>query len=331
MPDRILVVKLSALGDLFHAMPVVHRLREHFDCPVDWVTQPEYADLVVCHRDVDRVLCFPRKGSPGDLIRFRRELRARRYDLAVDLQGLAKSGLVLGMANAERKLAPSRPRELAGRFAHEVPEAGAPTPHAMDRLFDTLRHLGIDPEPVEYPLDFPKVDPLPGRGPRLALAPRSRWPGKDWPAKKFVQLVEKLRLERRLDVLILGGPADSEAGAELCAEIGDRCWNLCGVHPLSHLGGVLKQVDCLVCNDSGPMHFAAAVGTPLVALFGPTDPARTGPWGEGRVVLRPPPGPEGYPDPRSYKRPDASLISRIPVDEVAAAVKSQLESARKEA
>ena len=333
MPDtrRILVVKLSALGDLFHAVPVVHRLKQELGGVIDWVTQPEYAGLAACHRDVDRVLAFPRKGSVADLVRFRKALRTRRYDLAVDLQGLTKSGMVLGMARAGRKLAPSRPRELAGWFATETPAFRAETPHAMDRLFDTLRHLDIDPEPVVYPLDFPEIEPLPGTGPRLAIAPRSRWPGKDWPAEKFVELVETLREERKVDVFILGGPGDRELGESMAARMGTDTWNLCGGHSLTELGAVLKQIDCLVCNDSGPMHYAAAVGTPLVALFGPTDPAQTGPWGRGHLVLRPPEPPGGYPDHRSYKHMDHGLIAGISVADVADAVRAQLSRNQQEA
>jgi len=321
---RILVVKLSALGDLFHAVPVVHRLRSHYGAAVDWVTQPEYAELIGCCRDVDEVLCFPRRGALKDTMAFRRRLRARKYDLAIDLQGLMKSGLVLGMARAGRKLSPSSPREGSGIFAGETPPATAKTPHALDRLCDTLRYLEIEPKPLRYLFDFPKSEPLPGASPRLAVAPRSRWPAKDWPVEKYIDLIRRLQQERPLDVFILGGPGDAELGSHMKETLGEGVWNLCGRRPLLELGDVLKQVDCLVCNDSGPMHFAAAVGTPLVALFGPTDPALTGPWSDRATVLRPLPGPEGYPDHRSYKQGGNAMIGRLTVEEVAAAVEARL-------
>ena len=326
MPEvsRILVVKLSALGDLFHAVPVVHRLAEHYGCPVDWVTQPEYCDLVRCHQNVDRVLAYPRRGGLREGLAFRKVLREQTYDLAFDLQGLFKSGICLGMAHAKRKIGVSCPREGSGWFAGETPAARAETPHAMDRLFDGLRHMGIDPGAVVYPLDFPAAPPLPGKRPRLALAPKSRWPAKDWPLEKFAEAARTVRAERDVDIVVLGGREDRAAGELLVAAVGERAWNLCGQTPLIQLGSLLSEVDCLLCNDSGPMHFAAAVGTPLVALFGPTDPAKTGPWGAGHTVLRPEPGPEGYPDPRAYKLPDNSLISRVSVPEVAAAVLEKL-------
>lgn len=327
MPDvqRILVVKLSALGDLLHAVPVAHRLSAHFGCPVDWVTQPEYVDLVACHRDVERVIAFPRKGGFADMRAFVRELRASSYDLVLDLQGLTKSGLVLGLSRGRRKIGTSHPRELAGWFAHETPAAQASTPHAMDRLFDSLRHLGIDPEPVDYSLDFPPGPEFPSGTLKLAVAPRSRWPGKDWPAERFVELARSLVAQMDLEVYILGGPDDRELGEKMAVDIGEHAHNVCGRHPIVAMGGILRQMDCLLCNDSGPMHMGAAAGVPLVALFGPTDPAQTGPRGEGHLVLRPPAGPEGYPDHRSYKRVGNDFISRISVQDVEKAVKKQLQ------
>ncbi|MEX2606296.1 MAG: glycosyltransferase family 9 protein [Kiritimatiellia bacterium] len=326
MPDvsRILVVKLSALGDLLHAVPVAHRLAEHYQCPVDWVTQPEYVELVTCHRDVDRVIAFPRRGGISDMRNFVRDLRKQTYDLALDLQGLSKSGLVLGLSRSRRKIGTSRPRELSAWFAQETPESKASTPHAMDRLFDSLRHLGIEPGPAVYPLEFPPGPEFASPIRKLAIAPRSRWPGKDWPEDRFVELARTLMGQLELEVYVLGGPSDRELGERMVADIGEGSHTLCGKHPMSALGGILRQMDCLVCNDSGPMHMGAAVGTPLVALFGPTDPEKTGPWGSGHRVLRPPAGAEGYPDHRHYKRTGNSFISQLSVQEVEKAVKSQL-------
>lgn len=318
---RILVVKLSALGDLFHAVPVVHALREHFGMPIDWVTQPEYAALAACHRDVDRVISYPRRG--GSWRTFLRELRREQYDIAVDLQGLFKSGVVLGACRAKRKIAFSMPREGSSCFANERPKPAGQGTHALDRLNDTLRHLGIEPGVPEYPLNFPETPLLPGDAPRLGIAPKSRWPAKDWPLESFAEAAKALRREQPgLGIYIFGGPGDKEAGETLVQEIGAPVWNLCGQHPLLALGPQLAQMNALLCNDSGPMHFAAAVGTPVVALFGPTDPALTGPVGPQHRVLRPPPGPDGYPSHRSYKEPGNAFIATLPVEEAVEALRS---------
>lgn len=326
---RILVIKLSALGDLFHAVPVVHALKRHYGSAVDWVTQPEYAELVKCHQDVDRVIAYPRRGGAGAWRLFCRELRRERYDLVCDLQGLLKSGLVLRLARGGRKLAPSRPREGAGWFADEIPAPTAATPHAMDRLGDTLRHLNVEPGVPVYPLAFPAASPLPGNRPRLAVAPRSRWPAKDWPLDRFAAVIRAVRERDAADVVILGGPGDVECGETLLRTAGvDRVWNLCGKASLLQLGAQLKEVDLLLCNDSGPMHFAAAVGTPVVALFGPTDPSLTGPVGGSHRVLRPEPGPEGYPSHRSYKDPENLFMARLETAPVMDAVWEGLRTPR---
>lgn len=325
--QRILVIKLSALGDLFHAVPVVHLLALHYQCRIDWVTQPEYAALVKTHADVERVLCFPRKGGLADAGRFLRQLRAQDYDLAVDLQGLSKSGLVLGLARAKRKIGSSHPRELAKFFAGETPAARAKTPHALDQLLDCCRHLQVATAPQVYPLHFPEAPLLEaGERPWIALAPKSRWPAKDWPEEKFLALAERLIREQACRIALIGGPDDRETGDRMVAALGKDAVNLCGKSPLTALGSLLRQVRVLVCNDSGPMHFAAAVGTPLVALFGPTDPARTGPVGPHALVLRPGAGPKGYPDHRTYKHGDNRFIAQISVEEVFSAVLRQLKA-----
>lgn len=324
--NRILVVKLSALGDLFHAVPVVHALKRHYGGAVDWVTQPEYAELVRCNRDVERVLCFPRRGGPAAWRKFWLDLRRERYDLVCDFQGLFKSGLVLGLARGKRKISVSSPREGAGWFADEIPASLAGTPHAMDRLTDTLRHLGVAVDPPVYPMQFPPAPALPGNHPRLGIAPRSRWPAKDWPPESFAAVIRALRERCDLDVVIFGGGGDSLTAETIIREAGgERIWNLCGTGSLTQLGAQLREVDVLLCNDSGPMHFAAAVGTPVVALFGPTDPLLTGPVGEEHAVLRPAPGPGGYPPHRSYKQAGNDFIATLAVPEVTEAVWSRLQ------
>jgi heptosyltransferase-1 len=317
--SRILVIKLSAFGDLLHAVPIAHRLAEHFDCPVDWVTQPEYAELVGLHRNVERVLIYPRKGALKKMPAFVNVLREQQYDLAVDLQGLAKSGMVMGLARAKRKISCAVTREGAQLFGKERPPYGGGE-HAMEVLRDTLRYLEIDPDPVVYPMNWPEVGDPGGSVPRIGIAPRSRWPGKDWPEERFISLGQRLVTEVGASLHVFGSPQDEEIGRRIAGAVGDQAVSQCGRYTLPELGAALQQMDCMICNDSGPMHLSTAVGTQLVALFGPTDPAKTGPWGEGPVVLRPEPGPEGYPDHRAYKTMDNAFIGQITEEEVFEAV-----------
>lgn len=281
---RILVVKLSSLGDLFHALPAVHRIRLHTGASVDWVCHGMYADLVSRFGPVDRVIRFPRHSFPRDGGAFLRELREREYDLALDFQGLLKSALVTRAARATRRIGPSFSREGSRLFYDEVSGPTDKNRHAVEECLDTARHLGCPAAPVEFPVDFP-AHPLDLPRPRIGLLPCSRRAEKNWALERFAELARSLA---SLDAhwIVLGGPADRAACAALTSAIGPGAHDWCGRTSLLELGGLVRELDLLVTVDSGPMHIAAAVGTPTVAVFGPTDPIRTGPYGARHRVVR---------------------------------------------
>jgi len=284
-PPRVIIVKLSSLGDLFHALPAVHNLKAGLNAEIDWVTQPEYADLVRCFSVANRVIAFPRRGFLPQFPDFVSELRGTQYDLAIDLQGLLKSALVTRLARARRRIGPSYHREGAGLFYSSVAGKRDRTRHAVDQALDVVAHLGLPRVPVSFPVRFPerKVE---GARPRVALLPVSRWPSKNWPVQHFIDLAWRLRERRACSLFILGGPADVEVCREIEKALGPDVRNLAGTTNLVEMGAVLKEMDVLVASDSGPIHMAAAVGTPVVAIFGPTDPARTGPYGARHRVIR---------------------------------------------
>lgn len=281
---RILVVKLSSLGDLFHALPAVQQIRAACGVGVDWVTQPEYAPLVRCFRCVDRVLEFPRRRWIAGLPAFWRDLRATVYDGVVDLQGLLKSAVVARLARTSRRIGPSFAREGAGWFYSECAAGGDPGRHAVDRVMDTVRWLGLAPAPGPCALDLPPVE-LSGERPWIAMAPCSRWPTKNWPAERFAEVAQRLGGEVGGTVFLVGGGADRETCARIAAGVpGAR--DLCGHHGLPETASILAQMDLAITVDTGPMHMAAAVGVPVLAIFGPTDPGRTGPVGAPHRVVR---------------------------------------------
>ncbi len=282
---RILVVKLSSLGDLFHALPAVHLIRRHTGASVDWVCHGIYAELVAKFGPVDRVLRFPRDRFARDGRAFFRALRERDYDLALDFQGLMKSALVARAARAGRRIGPSFGREGSRLFYDAVAGPTDKNRHAVEECLDTARYLGAPVEPVEFPVEFP-AHPLDLPPPRIGLLPCSRRPEKNWPGARFAELGRALLSERGGSVLVLGGPADRPVCDALAAAIGPGAHNRCGRTSLVELGGLVRALDLLVTVDSGPMHMAAAVGTPTVAVFGPTDPVRTGPYGARHRVVR---------------------------------------------
>lgn len=276
---RILVIKLSSLGDLAHALPAVRALKERTGAVIDWVTQPEYAALLACCPDVERILLFPRRNFARGFFGFLRELRRERYDAVVDLQGLMKSALAARLARGSRRVGPAWAREGAHRFYGARPAPGkGPRRHAVEELMDVVDLVapgeGAPPEPR---LDFPEAEFDGSPGPHVAFAPFSRWPTKNWPTGKFAELGRRLAREMGCQIRIVGGGDDVQAGEALARQIGEGARNLCGKYDLPGLCSLLKGMDLLVSVDSGPMHWADAMGVPLVAVFGATDPARTGP------------------------------------------------------
>jgi len=278
--NRILVIKLSSLGDIAHALPSVRALKERTGAEIDWVTQPEYAELLACDSDVSRVIEFPRRHFARGAFAFLRALRREKYDAIIDLQGLMKSALVARLARGKKRVGPAWAREGAHAFYQAQPPRGEGTRrHAVEELMDVAQLVAPGKNPfADLPLHFPDVESDGQPGPHVALAPFSRWNTKDWPQEKFVELGRRLVKEMGCRIRILGGAGNEEAGASMARQIGAGARNLCGRTDLVGMCSLLKNMDLLITVDSGPMHWADAMGVPLVAVFGATDPARTGPY-----------------------------------------------------
>ncbi|MBP7276278.1 MAG: glycosyltransferase family 9 protein [Kiritimatiellae bacterium] len=280
---RLLVVKLSSLGDLFHALPTVRALKRASGATVDWLVQPAYVPLVDCFTDVDRVLSFPRQRIALFLVRFLQELRRERYDLVVDAQGLLKSAIPARLTRRSRRapvLGPSFHREGSRMFYSAVAGPRNKARHAVDENLDVIRWLGWPmPETLEFPVRFPSV-PRIGPGPVVGLVPASRWPTKNWPPEYFADLARRL-MNTGAQILLMGGRAERPVCDEIERSLGPGggVVNCAGETSLPELGGRMATCDLVVTVDSGPMHIAAALGRPVLALFGPTDPTRTGPYG----------------------------------------------------
>ena len=287
-PTRILIIKLSSLGDLFHALPTVRALKEGLNATIDWVTQPEYEALVRTFDDVENVLCFPRRNLRKELRSFRHQLQQKDYDYVIDLQGLTKSAAIAAAARGKRIIGPSAARECSRLFYKEIAGTRNKERHAADELMDVIRHLNLPvPNPITFPITFPKRKAL-GKGLQIALCPRSRAAGKDWPIDRFANVALALRQQHDATFHIVGGPDDRALCEALAAAIGTGIHNHAGKTSLIELGSLLQMIDILITVDSGPMHMAAAIGTPTLALFGPTSPLRTGPYGTQHRVIESP-------------------------------------------
>lgn len=301
---RILVVKPSSLGDVVHTIPAVSLLHQCLpDCRLSWVVNDGLADILGYCQAVDRIIRFPRKArKAGAFLAFWRELRAEKYDFCIDYQGLLRSGLMAWLSGAGRRYGFASAREGAPWFYTRPLAFPQDIRHAVEKNLwltgQVLRaETGIEapaqPRRIDFSLPADEMTAAatqlpPGEGPVLAIGFSSSWPSKNWSPEFFREVI--FRTAGRCPGLrcwLLGSPAEREAGEKLLQRLqGLQAVNLAGRTTLRSLCCLLRQTGAVLTNDSGPMHIAAVLGTPCVALFGATDPVLTGPYGIGGLEHR---------------------------------------------
>lgn len=282
---RILMVKLSSMGDLLHALPAVRCLKAGLNVEIDWIVHPAYVELVKCFADVSRVLVFPRRASPAEFIRQIRLLRVEQYEMIFDLQGILKSAFVSRLALGLKRIGPSFHREGSFFFYTAVAGAENKNRHAVDEIMDVVRYLDLPALPPVFPMTVP-LQLVSEPSPRIALLPFSRWPSKNWPLMSFARVGRELQENLGASIYIMGASSEHLLGAKIEKELSGRVINLAGKTTLPQLAGLLRDMDLVITNDSGPMHLAAVMGTPVLAMYGPSDPVRTGPCGPNHCVLK---------------------------------------------
>jgi len=274
-PFRILVVRLGAMGDVIHALPAAASLKHSFPhSQVSWVIRPRWMPLIEGNPFLDEIIPLERNMT-GISAAWRR-LRARRFDLAVDFQGLVQSGLVTAMARADRIVGFHRSqaweRWASLFYSNEVMTTSA---HIVDRNLELVTAAGASSILRTFPLPEGRREGELPEGKFVLASPLAGWGSKQWPLEMYQDVAERLDMP-----LVLNGPPD--AAAALASVRGAR------VH-LSGIAGLIdatRRAHTVIGVDSGPMHLAAALGKPGVAIFGPTDPARNGPYGGSLRVLR---------------------------------------------
>lgn len=310
---RALIVRPSHLGDIVCTLPLFHALRAALpDARIGWVVQREFAGLLHDLPGLDEVFLFDRRRGPAAWWSLRAELRRFAADLAVDAQGNAKSGMATLCSRARHRIGLARAdwREPIGAYAltEEAPPSPADEPHAVQRVVrltehvldrlqetsgDALRRTDAALTPAELARGEALADRwLPGgHGAPTIVQVAAPNDVRSWPTDHYRRLAEAL-LARGRAVLLLSGPGERPIGVALRESLrtrpGLRHWigqdNL--REACAFFAAAAGRGARLVTGDSGPMHLAAASGLPVVALAGPQDAARTGPWGDGHVVLR---------------------------------------------
>jgi lipopolysaccharide heptosyltransferase I len=299
---KILILKPSSLGDVVQALPVLRLLKCHLPVSrIHWWIDSGLAPLLEGDPDLEGIVRFERKrwASPRhwpEMFRSIRWLREQRYDWVIDLQCLARSGAFAWLANGKLLMGLDEVREGArGFYDISVRRASFHT-HAVDWYLGVLPQLGV---PVHNGFTWlperPEVAAAvttkwhPNGSRWIALQPGARWQNKRWPAEHFAELTRRLAAELSgVRFAVIGGAQEQPLAEVICRAVPDRCLNLAGTTSLPELIEWLRRCDLLVTNDTGPMHVAVALGKPVVALFGPTEPRRTGPYGQLSHVLNHP-------------------------------------------
>lgn len=304
-PARILIIKPSSLGDIVHALPVLAGLRAAYPTAhIAWLVSTGFAPLLAGHPLLDEVIEFDRRHygrmlrSPRsffDFWRFVGRVRRGRFDLVIDLQGLFRSGFLARASGAPRRIGFADARELAPWFyTQRVPGDRSDT-HAVDLNLALARDLGLPVAPPCFPLGLRPQEIAAARQHLHAAAgepvtaftaviPGARWESKRWPAQRWADLVAAMQPEGLPRPVLLGGPDERGFAARIRAACPVPLIDLIGQTTLRELTALISVAELVVCHDSGPMHIAAALKRPTVALFGPTNPARTGPYGDSARV-----------------------------------------------
>lgn len=293
---RILLIKPSSLGDIVHTLPVVSAIKAQWPgSHMTWLVKRQWAGLVERVEGIDRVwLVDPTVAS---WVMQSQALRAERFDLAIDLQGLFRTGVLARLSGAPMRIGFANGREGSPWFyTHRVSVPDSDI-HAVDRYLLLAAALGISlPRQPRFAFRMLDEDLTDVRElfrhhgcsidkPWIAMNVGARWLTKRWPLTFFAAVADQLYESHRAPVVIIGGADDQLDAGRLQSLMKRPCINLSGEVPLRCLPALLTKATVMITNDSGPMHIAAACGVPVVAMFGPTSATRTGPYGTGHHVL----------------------------------------------
>ena len=305
---KILIIKPSSLGDVIHSLPFLKVIKSTFhDADIEWVISKNLKEILEGNPLINRLIVFDKDSwtKIGNLSKTVKEaigliniLKSGHYDMVVDLQGLLRSGLITFFTSSPLKVGFKNAREGSSIFYNKKISVNGSL-HAVDRYLEIakaiqkiqkiqnpkskIQNLGK----AEFPLNVDKtaaenIKKLLGglkEKEYIVIVPSARWETKRWPAGNFSRLISKLPIQ----CVIAGSSADKDVAQEVIDSSGSSIINLCGRTNLKELTALIAGAKAVVSNDSGPMHIAAALGVPVIALFGPTDPYKTGPYGWSEI------------------------------------------------
>ena len=305
---NILIIKPSSLGDVIHALPFLGAVKDTFpDASIDWVISKNLQGLLEDHPMINELIPFNKDAwknlrhlsdTLSEAKALRKKLQSRHYDWVVDLQGLLRSGILSYFAPGTKKIGFDNARE-GSRYFYDIRVSVDPDTHAVDKCLEVARRMGADVQRASFPLHIPEHAKLEassligGIDKYIVIVPSARWDTKRWSAEHFRSLVSMVNIpciitgsrgDRKIAQTIMDaeGPGVTRGIKSDSPEnpaSGQRVIDLCGKTDLQNLAALIAGARAVVSNDSGPMHIAAALDIPTIAVFGPTDPLKTGPYG----------------------------------------------------
>ncbi len=349
---NILIVKLSAIGDVIHTLPALNAIRSAYpSAHITWLIEEAAAPLIIGHPALDRVIVSRRKSWIRDLRKGQcksavreaaglvQAIRDTAYDLVFDFQALLKSGVLIGLSRGRRKIGFGRGmehQEHSHLFLNERVRPVDMNCHAILRSLMMLDAADIHSRNITYRLPIHDDDrkslarllELEGIGnssPLICINPVAKWATKLWPNAHFAALADRLSERYRISPVFTGAPEDHETVQDILSRMSSPATDLSGKTSLKTLAALYESADVLISTDTGPMHLGAAVNTPVVALFGPTAPWRTGPMGDRHQVIR-----TGLPCSPCFKRrcPTCDCMNHIRVEQVLEGVDRVITSQR---
>ncbi|HUF22520.1 MAG TPA: lipopolysaccharide heptosyltransferase I [Vicinamibacterales bacterium] len=333
---RILIVRLGSLGDVIHTLPAVAALRRAMpDARIDWLVDKPHQDIVGLVTAIDARVVLEARTLKAWL-NAAAVLRARRYDAALDFQGLFKSALLARASGAKRVLGFSiwHLRERGARAFYSETSEPDKQRHVMRKNLALAAKLApsIDQElsPLEFPLaavPSAAVEQLKralGGAPYAVLNPGAAWPNKRWPPERFGEVAAFLRARHGLRSVVAWGPGEKML-AEAVVSGSEGAAVMSPALPLIDLAALLRDARLMVSGDTGPTHIAGALGVPIVSPFGPTNPARNGPWDPADIVVSKFDECECH-SRRGCRVPDRWCLGRLPASEMMAAITRRLDA-----
>ncbi len=340
IPRKILMVRLSAIGDTVHGLPVLNALRDRYSTArIAWVAESVPATILAGHPALDELITVTKGwlSSPTEVMKLRRRVREFGPDIALDLQSLTKSALIAWMSGARRRLAFDRPDGREASLWLNTTLTKGTRPHVVDRYLELLSQLGIERPSArfEIPRDSQAeafaescLQQYLGQQEFIVLNQGASWTSKLWPCERFARLARWLGDQKGIPTLISwAGHHEAARAQEIVANSGGHARQAPRM-TLPQLASICRRARMFVSSDTGPLHLAAAVGTPCIGLFGPTRGERNGPYGPAHIVLQAPR--TMYANRRQRKTSDIAM-RQIPVESVIEACESLLATSRESA